>query len=874
MAQDEFYNPYQFIPVGETGNPDAPWPLGEGPPKADDFRQAREAFTGSRFSHASYATGKDIWHGRIICRLSLKDPVFIGADRYREKLPDGKDKDGNLKTKDGYAVIKPYMLGGEPAIPASSLRGLISSLAEAASGSALRVLHNKRPVSYRQPMEKSLSALGMLKGVEKGELKLLPLCAPNIDKVSKDDEDYVNKTKIDCAFDDSVYKYYFAHRGHLHQQAWAKVFAQHLTLKAYIGTYHEQAGYDKHGKPKVKQRGRKKDYAQTRLVKSQAKFAETVLVDGANVNADHPPLTPHHMQVWSGESLRDLVRAGRAVRCVSVGPMIVAQQALDVTQRQKRRQPYKRDLTGRIRSRRACGFKPGLIRVLGVENRDMAQTKVHELFIPIREAWEPSDLLPIKQEAVETFQALAREVAENVKDDVRRERNDVRRLRIARPYLPFRPLDEMKADRKAPAPEKSGVWEPKLRDGQIVYFDIEEENGKPVVSAISFSSIWRDLVIKDREGAEPDAHIAGTWDFFRDGKKGEFLPFNSKRDTISPAEWMFGFVSEDGAGEQADEEKAAQHVAYAGRVRISAARLAETPGSADDVFLGGDYTSQSPQDTEHSTCSRPRLVRLKTLAEPKPPSPAMYFQPKNGQPIAKHALNTDHRPNGRKVYLHRDLNGGDLQPWKTEHPDENERLKNAVRPLDPQACHEHGDFWFHVDFDNLSEAELDLLCFALHPSDEFRHKLGMGKPIGLGKVHIEPVALFCIDRAARYGNGADVFAQARYAEAWLKGDHLPDRLYSSEAAAAQTTLKSCVERAKKHAERLEKRYPDAHRAIMLTGDPDKLKAGVPVHYPLRRDQNDPEQETFKWFVQNTKTDPQCLDPIKADQPGLYPLKRN
>ncbi|MBK8906687.1 MAG: TIGR03986 family CRISPR-associated RAMP protein [Rhodospirillales bacterium] len=819
MAQDEFYNPYQFIPVGETGNPDAPWPLGEGPPKADDFRQAREAFTGSRFSHASYATGKDIWHGRIICRLSLKDPVFIGADRYREKLPDGKDEDGNDKTKDGYAVIAPFMLGSEPAVPASSLRGLISSLAEAASGSALRVLHNRRPVSYRQPHQKALSAIGMIvedSSCDSG-FALKPLTLPFVEYRSDDGG------RQTISFREK-------------QELWSKAFRNYANLRVYL-------------------RRRLSVKKQTDRYLMQAfrgdSFPENGVVD------------------WSFDPKRQ-------------GHLLLGQYATDEWPveekglcKQERNQGAWRWPQVRRSANIPDGWVSGFVRVLYHDSRKIETGRHYEIFVPAPEDLTCQISLPITTKAVANFYALAGERGRTNKDDA----SVYERL----PFTPVHSRGEMQLDH-------DGENEIRLRTGQLVYFDVNagrdsstaaqrgDEEPLPVVSAVSFSSIWRGLVIKNPESDKSDPHIAGTWDFFRkykrDGKEGEYLPFNSDRETISPAEWMFGFVSEDGAGEQADEEKAAQHVAYAGRVRISAARLAETPGSADDVFLGGDYTPQSPQDTEHSTCSRPRLVRLKTLAEPKPPSPAIYFKPDGNKPIAKHDLNTDDRPNGRKVYLHRDLNGGDLQPWKTEHPDENERLKNAVRPLDPQACHEHGDFWFHVDFDNLSEAELDLLCFALHPSDEFRHKLGMGKPIGLGKVHIEPVALFCIDRAARYGNGADVFAQARYAEAWLKGDHLPDRLYSSEAAAAQTTLKSCVERAKKHAERLEKRYPDAHRAIMLTGDPDKLKAGVPVHYPLRRDQNDPEQETFKWFVQNTKTDPQCLDPIKADQPGLYPLKRN
>ena len=42
-------------------------------------------------------------------------------------------------------------------------------------------------------------------------------------------------------------------------------------------------------------------------------------------------------------------------------------------------------------------------------------------------------------------------------------------------------------------------------------------------------------------------------------------------------------------------------------------------------------------------------------------------------------------------------------------------------------------FIFRIRFDNLSRRELSLLLYSLRPAELFRHKLGMGKSIGLAR---------------------------------------------------------------------------------------------------------------------------------------------
>ena len=57
-------------------------------------------------------------------------------------------------------VVRPFEIDGRPAVPASTLRGLISAVAEAASNSALRVVADTY-YSVREPMDQFRPAVGM-----------------------------------------------------------------------------------------------------------------------------------------------------------------------------------------------------------------------------------------------------------------------------------------------------------------------------------------------------------------------------------------------------------------------------------------------------------------------------------------------------------------------------------------------------------------------------------------------------------------------------------------------------------------------------------------------------------------------------------------
>ena len=98
-------------------------------------------------------------------------------------------------------------------------------------------------------------------------------------------------------------------------------------------------------------------------------------------------------------------------------------------------------------------------------------------------------------------------------------------------------------------------------------------------------------------------------------------------------------------------------------------------------------------------------------------------------------------PQGRKFYL--------LHPHEKiayiKNPKDNDDRKSKCELIDKEQT-----FFFHIDFDNLRQAELTLLIHALQPDTNFRHRIGLGKSLGLGIVKVNICDLFIKDFKQRY----------------------------------------------------------------------------------------------------------------------------
>jgi CRISPR-associated protein (TIGR03986 family) len=344
----------------------------------------------------------------------------------------------------------------------------------------------------------------------------------------------------------------------------------------------------------------------------------------------------------------------------------------------------------------------------------------------------------------------------------------------------------------------------KLRPGDLVFF-------KPAgnkVGEVAISSIWR-----RRAGGS-------SHDYFRK-LTPEILPFHKDRQQLTIAEQLFGFVEQRARGQM----NMARTRALASRLRFS---FGLVHSDQNDLYEGE--------------------ILLKVLDSPKPPSPALYFKRRDGRDdyIAKNALNPAHHvPQGRKFYLHRLGNTG--TPWQTLAPTENLKQKSYVQPLKAGLV-----FYFHVDFENLSRRELALLCYALRPMEQFRHKVGMGKPLGLGKVRIDPVGIFYVDRQARYQE-TSLFEAPRYHGTWLLMKEPPKawpERYTLERAAAAQELGQFPSFDTLRQSFRETMDPDIRTALELLGNPSKVRRAA--HTPQIADTSDQEmeKETYRWFVAN------------------------
>jgi hypothetical protein len=120
-------------------------------------------------------------------------------------------------------------------------------------------------------------------------------------------------------------------------------------------------------------------------------------------------------------------------------------------------------------------------------------------------------------------------------------------------------------------------------------------------------------------------------------------------------------------------------------------------------------------------------ITLTELSGPKPRHAAFYALSPGSNRIA-----------GRKFYFHHKPDAPLLTSQEQTH------RNSSVKPI------ENAVFDFKVSFTNLAEDEYTLLLYSLFLEDGVCHKIGYGKPAGLGSGRIEAVNLTLFDIESRY----------------------------------------------------------------------------------------------------------------------------
>jgi len=524
--------------------------------------------------------------------------------------------------------------------------------------------------------------------------------------------------------------------------------------------------------------------------------------------------------------------------------------------------PALTDLTGNL----AANAQRGVVFVLGrreqLGDQEPMSRKYYEWFVPYAEDWEErlarhradrQCMLTIPDGVIADYEFIAaarwREGGYKHPD------------RDSLPYLP-KGYERSRPPRMPRTPEGCLGF---LRDGDLVYFDVDDTGSE--VTEVSFSSIWRKRVSGNLHDAM--SRTAGR----------DVLPWNPLRDGLTPAERIFGVVEEIGEGEDRPKNSAGQARNLASRVRFSDALAIDNP---------------EPETR----------IALRQLQSPKPPSAAMYFRAADGSAVRKNAaekrkqsdppldaLNlTQHVPNGRKHYLVHDAEKLQAErPWESRKLDEAlaaarnaEELSDAYRqfgklggryasPIDAGQA-----FWFHVDFENLTEDEFGLLRSAVDPRTNslsqgaaYCHRIGWGKPMGLGVVAVDIDGLFLVNRRQRYTKSG--LAEPRCFYRWITTRLAPEQReglaprYPELAQTGRMTedvyLPASSSLIDEH----------AFEILIKLGQLGVAKGDVCYPYAKKKQQHAyQEQDGFEWFSRNDQQPDhhyQHLRPVQASPEG-------
>jgi CRISPR-associated protein (TIGR03986 family) len=741
-SEGDFHNPYVFIPFGKADTKN--W-------------QAYDAISTSHHSHALYLP--NTFNGRLVCKLTTTTPIFIGAGDAAEQA-------------NGQPTIKKnFKLNNEIALPATSLRGMISSLHESITQSQMRVYEDGNYSMRNSQLEKSLSAVGRL--IQVGDRIWMQLLALPTLNVIGERATVPNNFSLLLPKENEFpapLKALFGDNQNNTPEA----------MKTFSGANVQNWFLDNAVNAKIKREN------------------SGMVLHLANPDAFHRSKNNHFLL---------------GLKVISAKNPQLSTEGMSSPMR-------------------------GILRLTKNLLRDLPSNKTHEMFIPfdkeaakvlveIRNKTGKSNLseitqldldkasidlqknfclLEVPQVVIDRFKRLANERTDSQKNDP-----DLNEYQL----LPYHPKDTKR--NLSNDPDKRYL-EPK--HGDLVFFRPNADGTK--IAEIAYSSNWR---------VELPNKIS-DW-------LGAAQTEAQKSENLSPSELLFGKVEvrDNNVGINQSQEKIK---AFASKVHIG---------------FGYAATAIQPENAVH----------LRILASPKPPSPSMYFFKTGDEKSYVSKANLATNPNlyqikGRKQYLHaqrdalgkvKPLPNRNGMPWESRYPDP--KVNNQKVRITPIGA--NNSFYFSVDFKNLTQDELATLCAAIRPADEYQHKLGMGKPLGLGSVKIDFAGLFLVDRNLRYTQTKFTDAP-RYTSCWKQNEKLPEPFQlESKAAATQPVVVSPEALATSAMFKLKTTQPEVFAAITLAGNPAAVN--LPVYYPQRNDKlrfaEGYEKETFLWFVKNDST---------------------
>jgi len=181
-------------------------------------------------------------------------------------------------------------------------------------------------------------------------------------------------------------------------------------------------------------------------------------------------------------------------------------------------------------------------------------------------------------------------------------------------------------------------------------------------------------------------------------------------------------------------------VHYSDIIDFTHAMFGNTSDKNEDSFSGRVFFEDAQlSDPESNPTSDEKISKI--LLGPKPTTFQHYLEQKSTNKDKLKHYNSETYIRGNKSYWHK---SGDN--WEKDDQSEekfNRNIETKIKPVN------NTSFKCRIRYENLSRNELGALLFALKLPEGCAHKLGMGKPIGLGSIQIQPM-LFVINRKERY----------------------------------------------------------------------------------------------------------------------------
>ncbi|MBW4671575.1 MAG: TIGR03986 family CRISPR-associated RAMP protein [Cyanomargarita calcarea GSE-NOS-MK-12-04C] len=316
----------------------------------------------------------------------------------------------------------------------------------------------------------------------------------------------------------------------------------------------------------------------------------------------------------------------------------------------------------------------------------------------------------------------------------------------------------------------------------------------------------------------------GLYDVNPESLLDESLKPARKREDLSPADRVFGWVNQNGEG------------SYKGQLRISSVKC---------------DSNNAIEDFEHG-------LPLAILGEPQPEQTRFYVaETPNGEPLRTDTRKAEGYQNGqglrgRKVYPHHQLPDGYWDANLTESPIDNhfpeylrlEKIQDNQNRTIKAWVKPETKFSFEIDVINLSSVELGALLWLLQLPENNFYRLGGGKPLGFGSVQL---------------NIEDTDLQT--GKQWQE-------FYSTLIANNKPEQTVAINSSQEFQKAVEAAYAKAFEQVSFIAAFLQAAKGFdkPIHYPRTTKAPKQDGESFKWFVENEKlAQPHSLDYIVGEQ---------